>query len=250
MRAVALPSLSRADDAAFLALHDASLAIADLEEACIVGGQMVALLSAAFPSPSTTTRRTVDADAAVSPVIAASGALHASLTSRGYTSTAGNHYILGEREIDVLVPATGGGFEKAEYGGRGFDGAPGLHLALSGTIALDVTAVLLAGAPLRFATRVPGVERALIVKALAYESRRSQKDLSDLFTLLLIREAHDADALGGWHIGDAAAPGARRDAALALHRLAGAPGLRLMLRGSDVPQGRFASLIRTYVAES
>ncbi|MBO0985491.1 hypothetical protein IOC53_16660 [Rathayibacter sp. SD072] len=244
-----LPSRSRADDAAFHALRDASLAIAGLEEACIVGGQMVALLSGAFPSRSSILRRTVDADAAVSPVVAASGALHALLTAGGYTSTSGNHYIQGDREIDVLVPATGGGFEKAEYGGRGFDGAPGLHLALSETLALDVTAVLLVDGPLTFATRVPGVERALIVKALAYESRRAQKDLVDLYALLLIREAHDPDSLGGWRIGYDAGSGARRDAALALHRLVGAPGLRLMLRGSDVPEGRFAALVRTYVAD-
>lgn len=249
MRPVALASTSRADDAAFHALRDASVAIAELDEACIVGGQMVALLCAAFPGDGMIVRRTTDADAAVSPVVAAAGTLHELLTGRGYTSHSGNHYVSGDREIDVLVPSTDGRFETVEYGGRGFDGAPGLHLALRDTLRLDVTAILLDGSIPTFPARVPGVERALIVKALAHESRRSQKDLVDLFTLMEIRDAYSPGEIGGWRIGEHAERGARRDAAAALRRLAGAPGLRLMLRGSDVPPGRFASLLRKYVAD-
>ncbi|MWV48882.1 hypothetical protein GRS96_06270 [Rathayibacter sp. VKM Ac-2803] len=248
MRSVTLPSTSRADDAALLALADASLAIAELDDACIVGGQMVALLCAAFPSADMITRRTVDADAAVSPVVAAAGTLHDLLITSGYTPGSGNHYVSGDREIDVLVPSLTGRFESSEHGGRGFDSAPGLDLALHGTLELDVTVILLDETPLAFSTRVPGVERALIVKALAYESRRALKDLLDIFNLMLIRNAHSPEEVGGWRIGDEAGTGARGDAASVLRRIAGAPGLRLMLRETGVPPGPFGSLLRTYIS--
>lgn len=248
MRSVTLPSTSRADDAALHALADASLAIADLEHACIVGGQMVALLCAAYPAERMITRRTVDADAAVSPVIAAAGTLHDLLIDSGYTPGSGNHYVSGDREIDVLVPSLTGGFELTEHGGRAFDSAPGLDLALRGMLELDATVILLDGTPLTFSTRVPGVERALIVKALAYGSRRAPKDLLDIFNLMLIRDAHSAGEIGGWRIGDDSSTGARGDAASVLRRLAGAPGLRLMLRGTEVPPGLFGSLLRSYIS--
>ncbi|WP_243581206.1 hypothetical protein [Rathayibacter sp. VKM Ac-2926] len=249
MRSVVLPSTSGADDAALHALRDASLAIADMEDACIVGGQMVALLSGAYPSPGSIVRRTADADAAVSPLIAAQGTLHDVLIRLGYTPAAGNHYTSGARVIDVLVPSLTGRFESTEHGGRGFDSAPGLDLALHGTLELSVTAVLLDETHLAFSTRVPGVERALIIKALAYESRRAQKDLVDLYNLMEIRDAHRAEDIGGWRIGEDAQSGARRDAALALRRIAGSPGLKLMLRGSPIPRGRFGTLVRDHIAE-
>jgi len=248
LRSVTLPSTSRADDAALRALQDASRAIAQVDDACVVGGQMVALLAAAFPTAGAITRRTVDADAAVSPVIAAAGTLHALLTADGYSPLASNHYVLGDRVIDVLVPATGRAFETVEYGGLAFDSAPGLSLALTNLLELAVTAVLLDGTVLTFTTRVPGVERAVIVKALAFGSRRAQKDLVDLVTLLEIRDAHGPDAIGGWRIGEDADSGARGDAAAVLRRLAGAPGLRLMLRESGLPPGRVTSLLRTHIA--
>lgn len=249
MRSVTLASTSRSDDAALHALRDASLAISGLAEACIIGGQMTALLSAAFGRAATIARRTMDADAAVSPTIAAAGSLHDLLTDRGYRAQASNRYVLDDRVIDVLVPATSGAFEPAEYGGRSFDSAPGLHLALVGMLDLEVTAILLDGTSVHFPTRVPGVERALIVKALAYESGRRQKDLVDLFNLLSIRDEYEPAEVGGWRIGESAGTGARRDAAAVLRRLAGARGLRMILRGSDVPDGRFVSLLRNYISQ-
>jgi hypothetical protein len=247
MRSVTLPSTSGSDDAALRALHDASAAMAHLQEACIVGGQMVALLCAAFPSAGMIARRTADADAGISPAIATAGTLHDLLLDRGYTPQRGNHYTRGDREIDILVPARTHLFESAEYGGRVFDSAPGLGLALTEHLELEVTAVLLDGTPLTFRTRVPGVERALIVKALSYESRRSRNDMIDLFNLLQIRHSNEPAEIGGWRIGDRADAGARRDAATALNRLAGAPGLRLSLRGSDVPPSEFSALLRRYI---
>jgi hypothetical protein len=250
MKSVVLPSTSQADDAAFHALEDASLAIANLEEACIVGGQMVALLCTAYPSAGLITRRTADADAAVSPLIAAEGTLHDLLIERGYTPSTGNHYTSGDRVIDVLVPSLTGKFESTEHGGRGFDSAPGLDLALHSTLQIGVTAVLLDKKQLTFSTRVPSVERALIIKALAYDSRLALKDLVDIYNLMQIRDAYSAEEIGGWKIGDGADAGARRDAAVVLHRIAGARGLKLMIRGSDIPRGRFASLVRAYVADA
>ncbi|WKK70515.1 hypothetical protein Q0F99_11665 [Rathayibacter oskolensis] len=250
MRTVTTVSISQADDSAFRALSDASAAIEDLDEACIVGGQMVALLCEAFPSSGVLLRRTSDADAGIDPVIAAAGTLHDRLVDAGYSALRGNHYELDDRVIDILVTSASGGFESAEYGGRAFDGAPGLHLALVDPLRIGIEVTLMGGSVLAFSTRVPRVEGALVLKALAFDSRHSEKDLVDLFNLLEIRDSHSSDAIGGWRIGTAGGGGARRDTAEVLHRLARGARSNRMLREADIPAARFVYLVRAHVAES
>ncbi|KQQ03609.1 MULTISPECIES: hypothetical protein [unclassified Rathayibacter] len=65
---------------------------------------------------------------------------------------------------------------------------------------------------------------------------------------MLIRNAHSADEIGGWRIGGDVGTGARGDAASVLRRIAGAPGLRLMLRETGAPPGPFGSLLRSYIS--
>ncbi len=86
-------SASRADDQAFLALDDVARLTEDLEDTRIIGGLMVMLLAEAFPAEGFVTRRTADADAAISVEIAQSGALHNRLEAAGYTAESGNRYV-------------------------------------------------------------------------------------------------------------------------------------------------------------
>lgn len=83
---------SRADDAAFRALADIAAITEGAADVRIVGGQMVSLLVSAFPAEGTITRRTADADAAITAEIASSGDLDRDLTAFGYSSTSGNRY--------------------------------------------------------------------------------------------------------------------------------------------------------------
>lgn len=66
---------------------------------------MASLLLTAFPTPEAVVRRTADAGAAISASIAASGMMHQVLTDAGYVDTSGNHYVKGDRELDLLVPS-------------------------------------------------------------------------------------------------------------------------------------------------
>lgn len=208
---------SRADDLAFRALADVAAATAGFETR-IVGGQMVSLLTTAYPTPDAITRQTSDADAAITLELAASGALHDLLTAAGYAASAGNSYEKHGQRIDLLIPAGRNSFARQEIGGRGFDAAPGLHLALASTpIHSTVNVLLTDGAPLTFAARLPTVEVALVLKAAAYASRRAAKDLTDLHNLLQIGRHYEPEAHDGWRLDEPGLTGVRGDAQRALH---------------------------------
>ena len=248
-RTVETVSTSQADDGAFRALADVARLTEDVDEVQVVGGQMVGLLLAAFPAPDMMLRRTAGADAAVSTQVAVSGRLHALLTSVGYAATFGNRY---ERwpglAVDLLVPADNTRFESVQLGGRQFDSAPGLRLALNAVpITLDVGVTLLRGEHIAFTVRLPSVEIASILKAYAYESRRAAKDVSDLYNLLLVAHSNRAENIGGWRLAHTPPVGARLDAARTLHRLASVTG-RNAVAEAGVPVERFVALVRTLVA--
>lgn len=249
-RRVETIAVSAADDAAFLALRDAVDATANVE-ARIVGGHMVSLLATAFPSPDLMARRTVDADAGIGPRVAASGEVHAALLRAGYAAVRGNHYELGDRAIDLLVPALDGRFAPIAHGGRAFDSAPGLHLALaSEAICLDVRATLTNGRIVRMDVRVPTVEAALVLKALAIESRHAAKDVVDVFNLLAIRRQQDPAEIGGWRMTGPALAASRADAAAALHRIADRARSSRVVAESEVPRTLLVALIREYVGRA
>jgi hypothetical protein len=114
-RRAELAATSRADDLALRALSEIVEITGD-ENIRIVGGQMVSLLLAAFPVAGIATRRTRDADAAITTELAGSGVLHDRLVARGWAPTAGNHYVrpvpelsisgraAPELSVDLLVP--------------------------------------------------------------------------------------------------------------------------------------------------
>lgn len=247
-RRVVSVATSRADDAAFLALRDAVIATAHVE-ARIVGGQMVSLLAEAFPSSGLIMRRTVDADAGFGPIVAASGAIHSALLDAGYTAVRGNHYERDDRSIDLLVPSAAGHFVPVIHGGRAFDSAPGLRLALATEpIHLEVTAALSEGTEVSLAVRVPTVETALVLKALTIESRLAAKDIVDAFNLLTIRREADPDVIGGWRLDSPSLTGSRADASAALHRLADRARSSRVVAESEVPRTTMVALIREFVA--
>lgn len=243
-------STSNADDAAYRALQDVAEATEAIDDARVVGGQMVGLLLTAFPTTSAMIRRTVDADTAVSAQVAASGALHSAFTCAGYQPTGGNHYETDDgRVIDVLVPGDNR-FRQVELGGRGFDAMPGLRLILaSDPIVLDVDVTLTDESRLQFVTKVPTVEQALILKSLTISSRHAPKDLVDIHNLLQIAYLHDADSIGGWTIGEPGLHGSRGDAQLALHKLASTAPRNQTLKASEVPPEMLIALIRARIGQ-
>jgi hypothetical protein len=242
-------SSSRADDQAFLALEDVARLTHDFDDMRVIGGLMVALLTEAFPAPGFVTRRTADVDAAISVQIAHSGALHERLTAAGYVAEGGNRYVCDERVVDVLVPSDTGRFVSAVLGGRGFDSAPGLSLALAAPPILHRLEVVLSdGSARRIEVRTPTVELAVVVKALATRGRHAAKDLVDLYNLLLIVEQYPREELGGWRLDEDEPRGVRRDAVRQLEHLRTMPGLRAALTDTGVPPPAFAQLVRTQLA--
>lgn len=238
---------SRADDLAFRALADVAAATAAFETR-IVGGQMVSLLTTAYPTPDAFTRQTADADAAITLELAASGALHDLLTVAGYAATAGNSYEKHGQRIDLLIPSDRSMFARQELGGRGFDAAPGLHLALASTpIHATVNVVLTDGTPLSFEIRLPTVEVALVLKAAAYASRRASKDLTDLHNLLQIVRHYEPEAHGGWRLDQPGLTGVRGDAQRTLHHVADTARRNASIAVAGVRPEVLAALIRSQV---
>jgi hypothetical protein len=196
-----LVATAHADELSLRALADITNTTVD-HNVRIVGGQMASLLLTAFPVSGITTRRTRDADTAITTELAGSGIIHDRLVARGYTAPSGNHYVrpvpelavpsgpVPELAVDLLVPSLDGHFRPQEHGGRAFDSAPGLAPALiAEPIVIDVSARLLDATVLEFVARVPTVELALVIKALAYSSRLLARDVEDIYRLLEIASA-------------------------------------------------------------
>jgi hypothetical protein len=240
------------DDAAFVALFDLSRVLEEHPDARVIGGHMVGLITAAFPSPGFVTRRTGDADAGIPVELADDGSVHAALVAAGYRDIAGNRYVRGQVEpmptIDLLVPALTGRFSDALHGGRRLDAMPGLHLAVASPSRLDASLLLQDGTELSASVVVPGLEAAVVLKAYAWRGRGGQtvKDVIDLSNLLHVRE-HHGDAAGGWMLDQPGLTGARGDAARHLHALADGLAGRSARRLPLDPR-RLAVLIRRHVA--
>ena len=251
-RSVEIAATSRADDLALRALAEI-VAITSEENVRIVGGQMVALLMAAFPVSGLSPRRTRDADTAITTELAGSGVLHDRLASRGWTATLGNHYVRPVHEltvpgqpapklsVDLLVPSLDGRFRPALHGGRAFDSAPGLGPALaSEPIEIAARIKLLSNTTAEFVARVPTVEMAVVIKASAYASRRVDRDIEDIYRLFEVVDAYPAEVIGGWRLNELDLRGSRRDATVHLRELG---RQTRQLRTADVPRARLAALI-------
>ena len=252
MKTIKVISMSNAADLGYLALADVAAA-ADGIDYRIVGGHMVQLLIHAYPTPNAFERSTVDADAGINRPEAAGQELHRQLLARGYEPESGNHYArtspAGEKiEVDLLVPGTVP-TRTEQIGGRGFDAIPGLDFALNAAaMQVDATVLLFGGGDLEFSVPVPDAEAALILKALAWKSRFSPKDLVDILSLLEIIHEHKA-ALSGWGYGDPAKAGrgTRRDAAAALQLIVQQASAGRVKLPAGLNPARLAALIRAHV---
>lgn len=109
--------------------------------------------------------------------------------------------------------------------------------------------VLKNGENLNFSVPVPDVEAALILKALAWKSRLSDKDLTDISSLLEIVQRHKAN-LSNWGYDDTrrAVQGSRKDASAALHLLRAQLDRGLVPADATVRQpARLSALINAHI---
>ena len=256
MKTINVMSMSNAANLGYRALADVAEAAVglDQDEYRIVGGHMVQLLLRVYPTEAAMQRTTADADAGIKQATAAGQALHERLLDQGYEEAKGNHYIRRDKdqqtEIDLLVPRSG--TSKTEIlNGRRFDAIPGLGFALNSKsyLTVDVTVHLYAGGDLRFTVPVPDVEAALILKALAWKSRKADKDLADISTLMEIVHEHK-DALTKWEYTDVrlAGRGDRKHAAAVLHEIVALANARRIqpFRGLQSP-AKLSLLIRQHI---
>ena len=245
---VTVHATSNADDAAYRSLADVARLAAGRDDIRVIGGHMVALLVHAFGAADAATRRTNDTDAAISTDVAASGSVHAALEALDYRATSGNAYRKGDREINLLVPSTDGGFRTVEHGGRGFDAAPGLLLALAvPPVVLDVEVVHQDRSRDRFDVLLPTLEAAVVLKTLATVTRQEARDLTDIHSLLEVAYIGDASTWGGWTLNRTSHTGARLDAARRLNQLADGARHNRQLDQAEVPAHRFTALVRALV---
>jgi hypothetical protein len=239
------------DDAAIESLHDISRILGEHPNTSIVGGHMVSVLAAAFPSPGFIERHTGDTDAGIPVELASSGQLHEALTAAAYVADSGNRYVKPTSQdpkptIDLLIPSLTGRFHPQVHGERAFDAAPGLTVALHSTFSVHVQTTNRALEEHEFDITVPTVEAAIILKAHAWASRRSQKDVIDISNLLHIVDEHGSDAVGGWQLAEPELIGSRRDAARHLYALAQVAEAR-RLPVSQVNPRKLVVLIRRYI---
>lgn len=197
-------SVSRAQDAGYLALADISVLAAELgADYRIVGGHMVSLLVEAFGANGAPGRETADADfAAAAPVISDDRLLPA-LMMRNYQPVAGNRFVrtVGQElqlTIDVLVPSYTGRHEPNQPVGQlVVDAVPGLSLALARpglelTLSIQLREPSLAaeaGLPTVFPVLVPDPLAALALKAVTWSSRHHPRDAVDVWRLLEVASA-------------------------------------------------------------
>jgi len=252
-----LIATSAADDASYLALDDLASVLASHPGTRVVGGHMVSLLAAAFPSPNLVERRTNDADAGIPVELAGSGAMHGELVANGYAATSGNSYekrreSLPSSTIDLLIPAFSGTFASIEVGGRAFDASPGLGLVVDNENGIDVEAsmTLRDGTELQTAVTVPTLEAAFVVKAYAWRDRHpvTIKDAVDLSNLLAILDHHGAEAVGGWKLSTPQSSGTRQEAQQIAEQAATWADSGRLSKASGVDPRLFAVLLRKHVA--
>jgi len=220
-----LIATSNADDAAFRSLVDLASVIDGRSDAVVIGGHMVGLICATFPAPGLAERRTQDADGGVEVELASTGDLHEGLIALGYRAENSNRYVRdGEGSpptIDLLVPTVEDRFHDETYGGRTFDAMPGLGVAMSSTQLIRAELTFQDLSEQAVTVRIPTIEGAVLLKAIAWGSRRERKDAIDLSNLFAVLQHHGPELLGGpWRLNEPTLAGMRLTATRNLYLLA------------------------------
>ena len=253
MTEIFIDAASNAADLGLRALSDLAAAAAGYEYR-VIGGHMVHILSHVYPTVEATQRATVDADAGISTEVAGGPDLDKGLRDRGYTRVNGNRWEAPSGDpdnplaVDLLVPSSSGKKLETKILGEdehGFDAIPGLELALSSTpINVTVHARLHSGTSETFEVCVPDVEAAVVLKALAWDSRYAPKDIEDLSSLIAIVHHHRKDIV--WRL-DQPCRGARGDAARVLRGLFDAVDRGRRINGLRMPAAMFGAFIQRHV---
>lgn len=232
--ALTAQSFSHADNLGYLGQEAVARAVGRNVNYRIVGGHMARLLLLVYPTPAATPRSTTDADTAVDDVHVI-GPIVDDLRSQNFTQIACNVFTKaiaeGQHiEINVLLSRLNNsnrGIQSQDIADVGqVDTLPELSFALNAPgLDLDVSAVLTDGRTIRYRTRIPDVEAAVVLKAHSWQARgiQTERDLADLHSLLEIREAHPGT---DWALSNAGLKGFRRDAAQTLYDLATSLGKR------------------------
>lgn len=256
MRHLVLRSSSRAEDAGYLALADIASITDELGvDYRVVGGQMTSLLVAAYAVPGVPERDTADADLAARPEVVADPRLPQLLEASGYRPHGASNRFARETEaghhavIDVLAPSHDGRLHfNRRHGALYLDEIPGLLLALARPpVPLSLEILLQAGQTLRITVHLPDPLAALALKAVAYASRRADKDALDVWRLLAVCHAAGIGP-NDWGSGT----GIRGDATAVLRAEFGgltSPGLRAITSDRGV-QTRVRALVQAVVGQS
>ena len=182
---------------------------------------MVSMLVEAFEATAAPARETADADFAATAPVVADARLLPALTARGYRMVAGNRFVRtlapadprahpdgapdvpGDEDglaltIDVVVPSFTTRHEPNQpVGDLVVDAIPGLSYALARQAVEIAVSIRLrepslataAGLPTDFTVPVPDPLAALALKALAWASRRTERDAVDVWRLLEVASA-------------------------------------------------------------
>jgi hypothetical protein len=244
---------SNAADLGLRALSDLAAA-AEGYEYRVIGGHMVHILSHVYPTVEATQRATADADAGTSTEVAGGPDLDKGLLDRGYTRVNGNRWEAPSGDpdnplaVDLLVPSSSGKKLETKFLGEGkygFDAIPGLELALSSTpLYVTVHARLYRGESETFEVCVPDVEAAIVLKALAWDSRYAPKDIEDLCSLMAMVHHHREEIV--WRL-DKPCRGAKGDAARVLRGLFDMIDRGRRINGLHMPAAMFGAFIQRHV---
>lgn len=238
-------ALSIADALGYRGQKSVSDAMGGETDYRLVGGHMVRLLLHVYPTPAAILRSTLDADAALGSVEVVSTLSH-ELVDRKFIKQGGNLFYqeLGDDhriEINVIMSREGptSGIRPVAIPGVGqVDTLPELRFALMVPgLVLDVQADLGGGEVIEYRTQVPDIEAAVVLKAHSWKERRSEKDLTDLHSLLEIREAHPDTS---WGLSQSDLIGFRRDTAAILRGLSE----RVVRKNVAFPVPRYLNRLR------
>jgi hypothetical protein len=200
-----LQARSVADDLGYVALADLSAVLAEVgvADSRLIGGHMVTLHVYRWGLGQDLVRETRDADLGIPLMAARDPAIVDRLIKRGYKRDAGNRYVrkltdipveLGEEgdegmeaAIDILVPAyTSRAKDNVRVGDHlTTTEVPGLADALRRPAApVSLRLGRLNGDDLEAEITLPDEASALILKALAWETRGAPRDAVDLWRML------------------------------------------------------------------